>query len=268
MTRRNLLSVVFSFVFAFSLAGSAFAADASAPGDKSVPASSAQVDQVAKFFKVLSSRIGRHDERILDMFTEEGKMASFGTTDPAQIKEVINSLNRMVVYQIDVRVQDDILFATVSYTGIGDPTIYTTSEFQLVQVGNDLAINSFVTAPLSFPDGKTVRKVTLKVTDKGFKIKSTIEVGDFLLLKVRNESSDQSSGSIGIYRIADTSTYEATVQAGQPLTSEQRMTAVVVMAGQAGEFAFVGFDPGEYIIVDGRLGDGWASGPTAHFTVK
>lgn len=228
-----------------------------------------QVQQTTAFFESFNQLLEKHSTKILSMFTDKGTQTFFQTEDKTRLKEVVKHLNPMTIYQITVQpVDGSTLIATVGYTGIGSPNAYSTSQFTLLTSGKAMLIDGFAPADLSFPEGKKVSKASLKLTDEGFVIKENLKAADFLLLSVRNESSDPASGFITIYRLDKSSSYEATVAAGLPFKQEQSVASIVVVSGDHAKIAFVGFRPGDYVVVDGMLGDSWSTGPVAHFTVK
>lgn len=260
---KGFISLVLVFAFVVSLSASALAA-----GDTGKPASPELVVQTTDVFTTLESRIRRNDSRLTDLFTKSGLKAVFGVDDPAQLNAQVLDFFKLDLYGVsDVRTigegSSQHVIAIVSYTGLGVPQpMFVSSTFTLVPLDGQLLIDNIGPAPLTIPDGKTVRKVKLTITDEAFTIKPLLKAADIFYLKATADSD----ATIGIYRL-DGMSYEDAVASGQPLAVEAKIVAFSMPKGK-GEFAFVGFAPGEYIVVDKALGFDWATGRSAHFTVK
>jgi len=252
-------------------------AAASSTPEAGSPASITIVTQVNKVFATLVSRIHHKDPRLVDLFTDSGKTAIFGVVDNDQIvnkffnNEALYKNLVMTTYDVsDVRVQaNGSITALVSYTGLQVPlsNFYVTSQFTLTKSGKSLLIDGQkISASLSFPKGKSVRKIKLKITNDEYSTTASVKTGDFYEIQIQDNSSAKQEIFL-IYRLPDGTTYDAALAAGQPLNDIDRVIGYPVAPGEL-DLAFVGLTKGDYIVVDSALGANWSSGRTAHFIIK
>ncbi|MEK7605692.1 MAG: hypothetical protein AAB478_04215 [Patescibacteria group bacterium] len=244
MNRRNLFSIVFSFVFTLSLFGSALADD---PKVAPVVATPEQVTLTTKTLAEWATLVSDHDPAALDMMSKKAVKALFGTDDSATLVQYLAIKFETQIYPVDdgtVTVPSEGQFAaTVSFRGFYTAMGYYTVKLRLVDNGGEfLTIDSAKLSSPVFPEGTKPTTIKLTIAPDVPAVLSTngLDVSDFVVLSI--VSTDVQTHVITLVKPGKS-----------PLDPANWLGMAIINPEKKGKMGLAGLPAGTYDVIDSTM---------------